>query len=312
MEEKFIVSTSPHIRVDEDTHKIMWAVIISLLPTLIASIYIFGWRSLLVIITSIFSCIITEVASQKLLGKKITIKDGSATVTGLLLAFILPPNIPLWMVVIGAVLAIFLVKQLFGGLGYNIFNPALTARAILLSSWPIQMTTWTAPVLSFFKTDAITSASPLNIVKMHLQQPLPSYWNLFIGNIPGSLGETCKLTLLIGAAILLIKNIIDWRTPLSFIGVVIILSFVFKRDPVFEILSGGLVLGAFFMATDMVTAPTTRKGKLIFGAGCGALTSLIRVYGGFPEGVCYSILFMNCFTPLIERYIRPRRFGIRK
>ena len=309
MENKFIVSVSPHIKIDEDTSRIMRAVNISLLPSLAASAYIFGWRILLVVAVSVLSCIITEAITQKLMRKKVTINDGSAAVTGLLLAFILPPNIPLWIVVIGAVLAIFLVKQLFGGLGYNIFNPALAARAILLSSWPVHMTTWTTPVLSFIGTDAVTSASPLNLIKMHLGQTLPSYWNLFIGNIPGSLGETCKLTLLLGAAILLIKKIIDWRTPLSFIGVVAIFSIIFRRNPVFEILSGGLILGAFFMATDMVTAPTTRKGKLIFGAGCGVLTSLIRVYGGFPEGVCYSILFMNSLTPLIEKYVRPRRFG---
>jgi len=309
MQEKFVVSTSPHIRIDEDTSGIMRAVNMSLLPTLIASAYIFGWRVLLVVALSVFSCIVSEVISQKLLGKKITVRDGSAAVTGILFAFTLPPQVPLWMVVIGAVIAIFLVKQLFGGLGYNIFNPALAARAVLLSSWPTCMTGWTSPVLSFCGADAITSASPLNIVKMHLAQPLPSYWSLFIGNVPGSIGETCKLTLLIGAAILLIKNIIDWRIPVSFIGVVALLSILFKRDPVFEILSGGLILGAFFMATDMVTAPTTRKGKIIFGAGCGAITSLIRVYGGFPEGVCYSILFMNCLTPLIDKYVRPRRFG---
>ncbi|OIN96661.1 hypothetical protein AUJ66_05575 [Candidatus Desantisbacteria bacterium CG1_02_38_46] len=309
MENKFIVSSSPHIRIDEDTSRIMRAVNISLLPTLIASIYIFGWRSLLVAIVSVFSCIITEAISQKLLGKKITIKDSSAAVTGLLLAFTLPPGIPLWIVVIGAILAIFLVKQLFGGLGYNIFNPALAARAILLCSWPTHMTTWLAPVCSWRLVDTVTSASPLGIIKIKLGELLPSYSELFLGIVPGSIGETCKLTLLIGAAILLIKKIIDWRTPVSFIAVVGILSLYFGRNPIFEILSGGLILGAFFMATDMVTAPTTKKGKLIFGAGCGAITSLIRVYGGFPEGVCYSILFMNCLTPLIDKYTRPRRFG---
>jgi len=314
MEEQFIVSASPHIRVKgEDTPRVMRAVNMSLLPTLIASVYIFGWRSLLVIAVSIASCIAAEAVSQKMLGRKITVRDGSAAVTGLLFAFTLPPAIPLWIVVVGAVIAIFIVKQLFGGLGYNIFNPALAARAVLLASWPAAMTTWTVPVLSFCGVDAVTGASPLNIVKMHLAHlgvpSAPSYWAMFAGSIPGSIGETCKLTLLIGAAILIIRKVIDWRTPASFIGAVAVLSFFFKRDPVSEILSGGLILGAFFMATDMVTAPTTKKGKLIFGLGCGAITSLIRIYGGFPEGVCYSILFMNCLTPLIDKYVRPRRFG---
>ncbi|OIO00528.1 Na+-transporting NADH:ubiquinone oxidoreductase subunit D [Candidatus Desantisbacteria bacterium CG_4_10_14_0_8_um_filter_48_22] len=310
MEQQFVVSAPPHIRVKgEDTPGVMRAVNMSLLPTLIASIYIFGWRSLLVVAVSIASCVAAEAISQKMLGRKISIKDSSAVVTGLLFAFTLPPAIPLWIVVVGAVIAIFIVKQLFGGLGYNIFNPALAARAILLSSWPAAMTTWTLPVLSFGGVDAVTGASPLTVIKMHLSQSAPSYWAMFAGSIPGSIGETCKITLLIGAAILLIRKVIDWRTPASFIGVVALLSFFFKRDPVSEILSGGLILGAFFMATDMVTAPTTKNGKLIFGLGCGAITSLIRACGGFPEGVCYSILFMNCLTPLIDKYVKPRRFG---
>lgn len=307
-----IVSVSPHIKTKQDTKNIMWTVFLSLIPTLIVSMWLFGPRALIVVLISIITAIITEAMTQKLMKRKITVFDGSAAVTGILFAFTLPPNIPLWMVVIGSFLAIFLAKQLFGGLGHNIFNPALVGRAILLASFPIEMTTWTVPVLSFSSINAITSPSPLNILKMHLNQPLPSYFDLFVGNIPGCLGETCKLTLLIGAIILFIKKIINWRIPISFIGTVAILSLVAGRDVIFAILSGGLILGAFFMATDMVTTPTTKKGEIIFGLGCGAITFLIRTFGGFPEGVCYSILFMNCLTPLIEKWTLPRKFGEKK
>jgi len=310
MENKLIVSASPHIRTNENTRGIMGWVVLALIPTVIASIYIFGLRSLWVILTCIITCVLTELITNKLMLKEKAAKpNASPTITGILLAFCLPPTIPLWMAAIGSFFAIFLVKQLFGGLGYNIFNPALAARAILLASWPVAMTTWIKPVCSWAGADAITSASPLAIVKMKLVETLPSYSQLFMGTIPGSLGETCKLTLLIGAAILFIKKIIDWRIPFTFIGIVAILSLAFGRDPLFEILSGGVILGAFFMATDMVTAPTSTTGKLIFGCGCGAITALIRNFGGFPEGVCYSILFMNCLTPLIEKYSKPRRFG---
>jgi electron transport complex protein RnfD len=314
---KFKVSVSPHIRFPEGISQIMWWVNAALFPAAIASIYIFGLRSLLVIATSIASCVLVEALSQKAFRKEITISDGSAFLTGLLLSFNLPPRVPLWIPLIGSVIAIFLVKQLFGGLGYNIFNPALAARAVLLSSWPAQMTSWVKPVNGFRIADAVSSASPLGIVKEAARAGREvtqhfSYMDMFLGNIPGSLGETCKAALLFGAVVLIIKGIVDWRTPLSFIATVAVLSIPFGRNPLSEVLSGGLILGSFFMATDMVTAPTTRKGKIIFGAGCGIITALIRSHGGFPEGVCYSILFMNCLTPLIERTIRPRIFGTRR
>lgn len=317
MENKFVVSASPHIKAIEDTSRVMWTVNLSLLPTAVASIYIFGWRSLLTIITSVIAAIITEAVSQWMFKKEVTIKDGSAVVTGILLAFTLPPQSPVWMVAIGSIIAIFLIKQLFGGLGFNIFNPALAARAVLLSSWPVAMTTWTSPVTTWKIVDTVTSASPLGMIKELLKAgealKIPfSYTDLFFGTVPGSLGETSKITILIGAAVLLLRGIIDWRTPITFIATVAVLSIPLGRDPLFEVLSGGLILGAFFMATDMVTGPTTRKGRVIFGIGCGALTTLIRVYGGFPEGVCYSILFMNVINPLIERSIKPRRFGEQK
>jgi len=235
--------------------------------------------------------------------KKITVGDLSSIVTGMLLAFVLPPSSPLWIVAIGAFVAIILGKQIFGGLGYNIFNPALVARAVLLASWPVYMTTWTRPF------DGITTASPLGIVKMELDQRLPSYLEMFLGNRAGCLGEVSILALLVGAVYLLYKKQITWHIPVSYIGTVGLVCFLFKRDPLFNIMAGGLILGAFFMATDMVTSPLTRSGKLIFGVGCGFLTVLIRFKGGFPEGVCYSILIMNMLTPIIDKITELKVFG---
>jgi len=311
---RLIVSAAPHIRRRLDTGMVMRLVCISLAPAAIASVYLFGLRSLFVIVTSLVVCVATEALGNLAFRKKNTVTDGSAAVTGILFAFTLPPTTPLWMVAIGGFLAIFVVKQLFGGLGYNIFNPALAARAILLASWPVTMTTWVEPVKSFLAMDAVTSASPLGILKEGLLaggggDSLPAYLDLFLGTVPGCLGETCKVALLAGALMLFLFRIIDWRIPLTFIGAVFVLSIPFGRDPVAAVLSGGLILGAFFMATDLVTSPTTKGGKLLFGLGCGILTSLIRSKGGFPEGVCYSILFMNSLAPLIDKYVQPRVFG---
>lgn len=325
MPDKFVVSTSPHIKGPKSTSAAMWLVCLALCPTALASIYLFGLNSLFVILSSVITCVMTEWGCNQIFKhddkKEITITDGSAVVTGMLLAFTLPPTTPVWMVIIGAFLAIFLVKQLFGGLGYNIFNPALAARAILLSSWPVAMTTWIQPVKSFFALDATTSASVLGVLKEAQRtgdavtaasaavESTYSYLNLFLGTIPGSLGETCKLTLLAGAIFLIVVEIVDWRIPVSYVGTVAVLSVFFGRDPLAAVLSGGLILGACFMATDWVTSPSTKGGKLLFGACCGLITSLIRSYGGFPEGVCYSILFMNCLSPMIDKYVQPRVFG---
>ena len=310
-------ASSPHIRTRLDTGRVMRLVCVSLAPAALASVYIFGLKSLFVIVASVVTCVVTELLCNLVFRKDITVADGSAAVTGILFAFTLPPPTPLFMVVIGGVLAIFVVKQLFGGLGYNIFNPALAARAILLSSWPVALTTWVTPVKCFLAVDAVTSASPLGIIKEAASaggtpQPAYSYLDLFLGNVPGSLGETCKVALLLGAILLFVFKIIDWRIPFTFIGTVAVLSIPMGIDPLAAVLSGGLILGAFFMATDLVTSPTTKGGKLLFGLGCGALTSLIRSYGGFPEGVCYSILFMNCLVPLIDKYVQPRVFGTRR
>jgi electron transport complex protein RnfD len=313
----FVVSASPHSRTPLDTSKVMRVVVVALLPTAVASVFLFGLHSLAVIVTAVVTCVATEWACNRAFGKEPTITDGSAAVTGILFAFTLPPTTPCWMVICGGVLAIFVVKELFGGLGYNIFNPALAARAILLASWPVALTTWAKPTHSFLGVDAVTAATQLGLLKeaQRLGGAAPhtySYLDLFLGNVPGSLGETCKLTLLAGALVLFLYKIIDWRIPLSFIGAVALLSVCFHRDPLAAVLSGGVILGAFFMATDLVTSPSSKTGKLVFGTGCGVLTSLIRSYGGFPEGVCYSILFMNCLTPLIDKYLQPRIFGTLK
>jgi electron transport complex protein RnfD len=308
------VSVSPHIRGRLDTGKVMRLVCLSLAPAVLASTYIFGPRALAVIIVSVVTCAATERACNVIFRKESTVGDCSAVVTGILLAFTLPSAMPLWMVVIGGVMAILVVKQLFGGLGYNIFNPALAARAILLSSWPVAMTSWVKPVNSFTGVDAVTSASPLGAVKeaSGAAGQAYGYMDLFLGTAPGSLGETCKVALLAGAVLLFAFKIIDWRIPFTFVGTAALLSIPMGRDPLAAALSGGLILGAFFMATDMVTSPTTGGGKILFGLGCGALTAVIRSYGGFPEGVCYSILFMNCLTPVIDKYVQPRVFGTKR
>lgn len=304
MKDRLVVSVSPHIKGKESILSIMLDVIIALFPALIVSVYLFGWYALMLVLISVVFCVGTEFFSQKLFKKEITVNDLSAVVTGILLAFVLPPNAPWWMIAIGAVVSILLGKQVFGGLGHNLFNPALVGRAVLLVSWPIQMTTWVTPF------DGVTSASPLNIIKMGLNESLPSYWNLFLGNRVGCLGETSVLALLIGAGYLLYRKHIKLHTPLAFIGTVGVLSALLGGDVLFNIMSGGIILGAFFMATDMVTSPLTKKGKVVFGLGCGLLTVLIRFKGGTPEGVCYAILIMNMLVPLIDKYTKPKKFGM--
>lgn len=303
MSDKLIVSSSPHIRSRESTPKVMWSVVIALLPAAAAGVYFFGGSALQLIVVCCAVAIITEALMQRLMGRPVTITDGSCVVTGLLCALILPPRLPWWMAAIGAAFAIAIIKQLFGGLGCNIFNPALAARAVLLASFPIHMTTWLDPF------DGLTSATPLAVVKDELLVKLPSYLDLFIGNVAGSIGETSVICLLVGAGFLFLRKIISWHIPFSYIATVALGSWLFGRDPLFSILAGGLILGAFFMATDMVTTPVTKKGQLIFGLGAGAIVILIRHWGGYPEGVCYSILLMNGLTPLIDRWTIPRRFG---
>lgn len=319
----FVISSSPHIKDKDNIPKVMWTVVISLMPPLAAGIYFFGLRVLIITIVSTVTSISTEALIQKLTHRKITIFDGSSAVTGILLAMVIPPEVPIWLPVIGSFCSIAIAKAPFGGLGNNIFNPALIGRAILLASFPVYMTSWSPPTAGLIdhstyvtKVDSITGATTLAIIKGGNIEKITSIWNLFIGREAGSIGETSVLALLLGASVLLAKKYITWHIPFSFIGTVAILNFFaqlfgehnFKMILV-QIFSGGLVLGAFFMATDMVTSPLTKKGGLIFGSGAGVLTFVIRTFGGFPEGVCYAILLMNAFTPLIDRYVRPRRFG---
>lgn len=316
MNERFVVSVSPHIYKKGAIPSIMWRVFFAFLPSGIIGVYIFGLRAFYVIVTAILSAVLTEGLIQKLCRRKITIYDGSAALTGILLAYNLPSGIPLWMVCAGSFFAIAIVKQLFGGLGKNIFNPALAGRAFLLISWPGHMTSFPKP----FSYDGITSATPLALLKeekvANLAEMGLSYWDLFIGNRGGCIGEVCILALILGAIYLFYKKIITWHIPLSFIFTVAIFSFLFggktslfKGDWLFHILSGGLILGAFFMATDYVTSPLTKKGKFIFGFACGMLTCVIRFWGGYPEGVSFSILIMNAFSPLIDRYTKTKVYG---
>ncbi|OGO80359.1 MAG: NADH:ubiquinone oxidoreductase [Clostridiales bacterium GWC2_40_7] len=312
MEKGFLASSSPHIRSKASTPGIMKDVVIALMPALAAGIYFFRLKALLVIIVTLTACIGAEYVSNILMKKRQTIGDYSAAVTGLLLAFNLPPSIPLWIAAIGGAFAIIIVKQLFGGLGHNFMNPALAARAFLLASWPVQMTLWTSPI------DGVSSATPLALIKKGAEAVdgvLPSYMSLFSGNVAGCIGETSVIALLLGAAYLLYKRVIMPIIPLGFIATVALMTWIlggntiFTGDVLYHILSGGLMLGAFFMATDYATTPSTMKGMLVFGIGCGLLTSIIRLYGGYPEGVSYSILLMNVAAPLIERYTRPKTFG---
>jgi electron transport complex protein RnfD len=307
------LSVNPHIHDNVSTRSIMKDVIIALVPAVIAALIFFRIKAFIVIFSCIVSCIGFEYLYQKICKKTITIKDLSAVVTGLLLALIMPPSLPIWVCVLASAVAIILTKQLFGGLGSNIFNPALLGRAFLMAAFPAMLTTWTNPIT----LDVVTKATPLGLHKF--EGILTQGGQLFWGNISGSLGETSAFALIIGGVYLLAKKIIDFRIPFAYIGTVMIISFItHKINPAiyapvwFNLFAGGLMLGAFFMATDYVTTPVTKKGQWVFGIGCGAVTMIIRLWGGLPEGVMYSILFMNSFTPLINRVTRPKRYGVVK
>ncbi|MFP4198570.1 MAG: RnfABCDGE type electron transport complex subunit D [Halanaerobium sp.] len=299
MNNELIVTSSPHVRARDSVQKIMWSVVIALLPAFFAAVYFFKARAISVILTAVAGAVLTEYTFQKIRNKKITIKDGSAVVTGLLLALTLPPSIPLWTAFFGSVVAIGLGKQVFGGIGQNPFNPALVGRAFLTAAYPVLMTTWTV--------DGVSTATPLSQMKM--DGIATDSWNLFVGQIGGSLGETSALALLLGFSYLLYKGYVNWRIPLAMVGTVFLGTFAFGADPIFHIFAGGLMLGALFMATDMVSSPTTKLGRWIFGIGAGLLVVIIRLWGGYPEGVMYSILLMNTAVPLINRYTRPRSLG---
>lgn len=316
MSESLVVSIGPHIKDKVSTKRIMWAVTFALAPAGIVGVFIFGINSLFVIVAGIVAAVVTETLMLAVRKKDIgAVWDGSAVLTGLLLAYNLPPQSPLWMPVAGSFFAIAIGKQAFGGLGHNIFNPALAGRAFLMISWPVYMTTWQSPG---WKVDAVTCATPLALYKEGQAAVMKgaSYWDLFLGQRGGCIGEVCVIALLIGAAYLLTKKYITWHIPFIYIATVAVMSWAFNGkaglftgDALFFTLAGGLILGAFFMATDYVTSPLSPRGKVIFGLGCGLLTFLIRKFAGYPEGVSYAILIMNSATPIIDRYTFPKWFG---
>ncbi len=345
MEHHFIVSASPHVRQNTSVQRVMYGVVIALVPAIIGSVLLYGLRALLLILLSCLAALITEAVIQRARGVPVTIADGSALVTGILLSFNIPPGVPWWMPVVGSVFAIAIGKQVFGGLGYNPVNPALLGRAFLLASWPVPMTTaWlpskggTLSGLALRGVDVVTQATPLAVMRkvtevisdpssttrqiVQAREVLADLGSsemtasLFSGQVGGCIGETSAILLLIGAAYLMFKHYIEWRIPGTYILTVAVLTWVFggpdglfSGNAMFHILAGGLILGAFYMATDMVTSPVSPRGMIIFGVGCGVLTSIIRLIGGYPEGVSYSILLMNVATPLIDRHTRPKKFG---
>ena len=321
---KLTISLSPHVHGGDSVKKNMYGVCIALLPALLCSFYFFGLGAIAVTAVSVASCVFFEWAINKYMLKNLrpTITDGSAILTGILLAFNLPSNIPLWIVVIGALFAIGVVKMTFGGLGCNLFNPALAGRAFLLISFPVQMTTWPNPGQGFMTLDATTGATPLATMKLIAKGEASmsdlgnSLTDMLIGNTGGCLGEVCAIAILIGLVYLLVKKIITWHIPVSILVTVAIFSGLLHLAnpttyvaPQYELLSGGLLLGAVFMATDYVTSPMTHKGQLIYGVAIGLLTMVIRTWGAYPEGMSFAILIMNAFTPLINNYCKPKRFG---
>lgn len=324
---KLIVSPSPHVHSGDSVENNMYGVLIALVPALLSSLYFFGLGAFIISLTAILSCVLFEFVIQKYMLKvESSVKDGSAVLTGLLLAFNVPSNLPLWMVIVGSAVAIGIAKMTFGGLGNNPFNPALVGRVFLLISFPVQMTTWPTPsILPLTYTDALTGATPLGIVKeglakgdalSSLADKIPSFTDMLLGNIGGSLGEVSAIALILGGGYLLWKRIITWHIPVSMIAAIAIFSSILHvsnpeayAGPIFHVFTGGVLLGAFFMATDYVTSPMNKSGMLIYGAMIGILTVLIRVFGSYPEGVSFAILIMNAFTPLINKYVKPKLFG---
>ena len=320
MDKLLHISGSPHVHSDETVKKIMWSVVLALVPAFLVSVYYFGLPVIILTVVSIGCCVLFEYLIQRfMLHQKPTIDDGSAVVTGLLLAFNVPSNLPIWIMVVGALVAIGIAKMPFGGLGHNPFNPAIVARVTLLIAFPVQMTSWPkpTPVWGFTFPDGITGPTTLGLIKEggDLTQ-LPSYIDMLIGNMGGSFGEVSAIALLIGAGFLLWKRIITWHIPVSFIATVFVVAGIFHLvnpevyvNPLIHLISGGLILGACFMATDMVTSPTSPWGMIVFGCGCGLLTIIIRLFGAYPEGVSFSILLMNAVVPLINKGFKPKQFA---
>ena len=316
MTEKFVVGPSPHVLGPKTVKNVMWDVVIALAPVSVAGVLFFGLNALLVLITATLTAMVLEaLVLHRNLKPANILGDGSAAVSGLILGLILPPSTPLWMVVIAAAVGILLGKHAFGGLGNNIFNPALVARAFVFMSWPVKMTTWHAPLaISEWTTrlsaDVVTSASPLGGAQHGL-------WEMFTGQTAGCIGETSAAAILLGALFLVIRGHIDWRAPVGYVGSAAVMAAVYSllggdfamATIAWQLMAGGLLFAAVFMITDMVTSPVTKKGRLLFGIGCGMITMFIRLYLSAPEGVTYAILFMNAMVPLIDRYTVPKVFG---
>ncbi|OFX69599.1 MAG: Na+-transporting NADH:ubiquinone oxidoreductase subunit D [Bacteroidetes bacterium GWE2_29_8] len=327
MSNVFVVSGSPHVHGDYSVKKIMWGVVLALVPAMLVSFWYFGIGAISITLVAVSSCLFFEYVIQKyFLKQEVTVSDGSAVITGVLLAFNVPSNLPIWMMIIGSFVAIVIAKMSYGGLGKNPFNPALIGRVFLLIAFPVDMTSWPLPIVNrTVLCDAVTGPTSLGILKegiskgesvSTLASNLPAYTDLFIGNMGGSLGEVSAIALIIGGLYMLFKKIITWHIPVSYILTVFVFTGILNLvnpeiyiDPVFHLLTGGLMLGAIFMATDMVTSPMSYKGMLVFGIGCGVLTALIRIWGAYPEGVSFAILIMNTTVPLINKGFKPKQFG---
>lgn len=326
-DERIIISASPHVHSASTSKRMMYDVLIALIPAFLVSLYVFGISALIMTSIAVISCILFEYVIQKyLLKTEVTVTDGSALLTGLLLAFNLPSTLPIWMIIVGSLVAIGVAKMSFGGLGYNIFNPALVGRVFLLVSFPVQMTSWPTPVENNTTlVDAVTGETTLGMIKEGLMygetmstlaHKLPSTLDMLLGITSGSAGEMSALALLIGGVYLLVRKVITWHIPVTILVTMALFTGIFwlidpemYANPVIHILSGGAILGAFYMATDLVTSPMTKKGMIIFSIGIALLTVVIRLFGAYPEGISFAILILNAFVPLINTYFKPRRFG---
>ncbi|HSO09271.1 MAG TPA: RnfABCDGE type electron transport complex subunit D [Desulfoprunum sp.] len=325
------VSISPHVKSHESVEKIMWTVVACLIPPLLLSVFVFGIQVLLITAVSVASCVAVEAASQKMLGRRVTVRDGSAVITGMLLAFVIPPGVSPLLPILGAVMAIYIGKHVLGGIGYNIFNPALLGRAFLLATFPVAMTSaWLPPlkdmaVFSYLGEgiNAVSTATPLAVIKEQGMAAFTEmfgsgaslYSSFFLGWRPGCIGETSGFLILLGGLYLMYRKYITWHIPVSVVGTVAVLSWIFggdtyfTGDPLLAVLSGGVLLGAFYMANDYVTSPSNKISQLVYGVGIGALTVMIRLKGGYPEGICYAILLMNSMSPVLDGWFKPRRFA---
>lgn len=325
--QSIIISASPHVHSERTSAKLMYDVVIALVPAFLVSLYVFGINALIATAAAVVSCMLFEYLIQKYLLKTgVTITDGSALITGILLAFNLPAGIPVWMIVIGSFIAIGVAKLSFGGLGFNVFNPALVGRVFLLVSFPLEMTLWpTAVENNTSIADAVTGATTLGLIKdgvkfgqtmTEISDQIPSNMDMFLGITGGSIGEMSAIALIIGGLYLIIRKVISWHIPFTVLASIVVMTGIFwwidpehYANPMIHLLSGGAILGAFFMATDLVTSPVTKKGMIIFALGIGVITVVIRLFGSYPEGVSFAILIMNAFVPLINTYFKPRRFG---